>query len=389
LLFALPPLISFSVLAAMVFLSCQSFAGDAPGELPLTDVFVGGQDGYPAFRIPSIVKTQRGALLAFAEGRASKADHSRNKIVVKRSTDDGKTWGKIQLLDDEGADCLNNPTAVVLSGAGRIILMYQRYPAAFHENGVLPGLKGEGICRGFVTRSDDDGVGWTPPEEITASVKRPTEATSIASGPGIGIQLTRGPHAGRVLIPFNQGPGGHWKVYSVYSDDQGQTWKYGAVAPGDPHAGPNEVQFVELSGGRVMLNARDQAGSRHRLIATSSDGGETWSALAEDPALIEPRCQASILRHAQNTNPANDVLLFSNPASTLSRTNGTVRLSEDDGRTWAASRMIYAGSFGYSCLVTLDPLTVGCLFERDDYNKISFSAFTLDWITAKGPPPPK
>ncbi|MDB6022887.1 MAG: nedA 1 [Pedosphaera sp.] len=372
---------SVPVLACFYFFHPAALAASPVSPLPLTDVFANVTDGYPFFRIPAIIKTHKGTLLAFAEARAKKADGSENKIVLKRSLDSGTTWEKLQLVWDDGANSLNNPTVVLDNNAGRILLMFQRYPKGAYEYQVIPGLDGDLICRSFITRSDDDGLTWAKPVDITASVKRPQVVTSIASGPGIGIQLARGPHAGRLLIPFNQGPIATGKVYAVYSDDRGETWKYGEVAPGESEGSANEVQMVELNNGSVMLNARNQHGPHMRKTALSHDGGETWTTLKDDPQLIEPTCQASLIRFPGTGSPANDVLLFSNPASTTARTNGTIRLSHDQGKTWPISRVIYPEKFGYSCLVPLEDKTIGCLFERG--NKISFCRFSLERLMEK------
>lgn len=171
------------------------------------------------------------------------------------------------------------------------------------------------------------------------------------------------------------------KVYAVYSDNRGETWKYGEVAPGESKGAANEVQMVELSDGSVLLNARNQGGSRMRKTAVSHDGGETWSVLEDNQRLIEPTCQASLIHHSGTGNPAGDVLIFSNPASVSARTNGTVRLSYDEGKTWPVSRVVYPASFGYSCLVSLDDKNIGCLFERG--KRISFCRFSMEWLTAK------
>ena len=352
--------------------------------LEIVDVFFNGQDGYPAFRIPALITTKRGTLLAFAEGRASLHDHAENDIVLKRSTDGGKTWGPLQLVHEDGINALGNPTVVVARETGRALLMYQRYPKGFDEHKAEPGLDGPRICRTFTQYSDDDGATWSKPVEVTAQVKRPTEVTSTATGPGIGIQLARGKHAGRILMPFNQGPYGKWKVYAVFSDDGGQSWRYGETAPEGAAGYANEVQFVELNDGSVMLNARNQGGGlKIRKVSVSRDDGETWSVTKHDVALIEPVCQASILRHPGGDDPEKDIFLFSNPATQTGRTNGTVRLSRDQGSTWPVSRVIYPGGFAYSCLASLPDGVVGCLFERDGTTKISFARFTVNWIEGK------
>jgi sialidase-1 len=370
------------LLAALAGMA-TSFGALSPAP-PLVDVFINGQDGYPAFRIPSLIVTKRGLLLAFAEGRASLRDHAENDIVLKRSTDEGKTWGPLQLVHEDGANSLGNPTGVIVGEAGRVLLMYQRYAAGFDEHRAEPGLDGPRICRTFTQHSDDDGTTWSKPVEVTAQVKRPVEVTSTATGPGIGIQLARGKHAGRILMPFNQGPYGKWKVYAAFSDDGGQSWRYGETAPEGSAGFANEVQFVELSDGSLMLNARNQGGGeKRRKISISRDGGETWSTTRHDATLIEPVCQATILRHPGSADRAKDVFLFCNPATQIGRTNGTVRLSRDEGKTWPVSRVLYPGGFAYSCLGSLPDGSVGCLFERDGTKRISFARFTIGWVEGK------
>ncbi len=375
--------ITAMVLAALAGLYPASLLAAEP-TLPLVDVFINGQDGYPAFRIPALITTKRGTLLAFAEGRASLRDHAENDIVLKRSTDGGKTWGPLQLVHEDGENSLGNPTVAVVREKDRALLMYQRYAKGFDEHKAEPGLDGPRICRTFTQYSDDDGATWSKPIEVTAQVKRPTEVTSTATGPGIGIQLRRGEHAGRILMPFNQGPYGKWKVYAAFSDDGGESWRYGETAPEGAAGYANEVQFVELNDGSVMLNARNQGGGlKVRKISISRDGGQTWSTTRHDPVLIEPVCQASILRHPGTADPEKDVFLFSNPATQAARTNGTVRLSRDQGKTWPVSRVLYPGGFAYSCLASLPDGAVGCLFERDGTMKISFARFSVNWIEAK------
>jgi sialidase-1 len=355
-----------------------------PPERPLfeeTTVYVSGE-GYPSYRIPSLLATREGTLLAFAEGRAKHDDHAKNDIVLRRSTDRGQTWTERQVVEDDGPDSLNNPQVVQVSRTGRLVLMYQRYPEGCHSRCVVPGYEGEKVCRSYVTYSDDDGQTWSAPTEVTRGVKRPDEVTSVASGPGIGIELRHEPHAGRLVMPFNQGPWGKWKVYAAYSDDGGETWDYGETAPNGSAGVGNEVQMVELSDGALLLNARNQGGHRCRKTALSYDGGETWSPLVDDSVLIEPECQGTILRCSggPGAEEERDRLLFANPASKEARRNGTVRISYDEGRTWPVERTVYEGEFAYSCLTRLADGTIGLLYERDGYETITFARFNLAWL---------
>jgi sialidase-1 len=349
----------------------------------MTDVFVPADDGFAVIRIPSVVMTTHHVLLAFAEGRAGgKSDQAENKIIAKRSTDGGLSWSRAQVLAGDGDNSLNNPTSVVDHQTGRVFLMYQRIPAHTTETSksITTGLTGPMIYRNFLLTSDDDGKTWSAPLDVTEHTKHPTLATTVASGPGIGIQLIHGPHKGRLIFPFNEGPYYKWNNYAVFSDNDGATWAAGQNAPDNmlgKKSRVNEVQMVELEDGSVMLNSRQFAGAKCRKIAISHDGGESWSPIEDSPELRDPSCMASILRYSFAEDGHPGILLYSGPDSSK-RQNGTIRLSKDDGKTWPIKRTLLPGSFSYSVLVKLDEANIGCLFESDD--KILFARFTLDWI---------
>lgn len=357
----------------------------------LVEVFVSGQDGFHTFRIPSLIVTKGGTVLAFAEGRQSRRDQSENKIVLKRSADGGKTWSAMQVIADRGKSSLNNPCAVIEQKSGRVFLMYQSYPEGVAERSLQlePGYDGPKAVRSWLIHSDDDGASWSPPQDVTPSCKKATEATTIASGPGIGIQLMRGSHAGRLIMPFNEGPPGRWNVYAVFSDDGGKTWQMGERPPGAHVPNEkgvmtslvNEVQMVELPDGAVMLNSRSYSGHRLRKVAVSRDGGVAWSKVEDESDLREPRCMASILRWSFDKS----VILFSNPDAS-DRFNGTIRASFDDGRTWPVKKVLVPGKFAYSCLTRLPDGRVGCLYEtgeKDAYEKIKLAIFPLEWLTGQ------
>jgi sialidase-1 len=369
-------------LIVAVIIAAAARAGFA-AEPVFTDVFVAAEDGFNTIRIPSIAVTTHGVLLAFAEGRlGAKSDQAQNKIICKRSSDSGLTWTPVAVVADDGENSLNNPTAVVDRSTGRVFLMYQRIPAHMTEasKAISPGLDGPMIYRNFLLTSDDDGKTWSVPADVTRTTKHPTVATTVASGPGIGIQLTRGPHKGRLIFPFNEGPFYKWNNFAVYSDDDGASWKVGDNAPGNMKGARsmvNEVQMVELEDGSVMLNSRQFAGAKCRKISVSRDGGETWSPIADAPELRDPSCMASILRYSFSADGHPGVVLYSGPDADK-RINGTVYISEDDGKSWPIKRTLVPGSFSYSVLVKLPDNSVGCLFEGA--SAIQFARFDPAWV---------
>ena len=196
---------------------------------------------------------------------------------------------------------------------------------------------------------------WTPPLDVTATTKRPDHATTICSGPGIGLQLTRGKYSGRLVIPFNEGPFWLWQNFTVFSDDAGKSWKTGVDAPGamvpDAKIGQrsqvNEVQMVELNDGSVRIDSRQFAGTKVRKTSVSRDGGLTWSNIADIADIRDPSCMAGVLRYSFDNGKGLGQIIHTGPDSTK-RDHGTVFLSYDDGATFPIKRELYAGSFAYS-----------------------------------------
>jgi len=312
---------------------------------------------FDTYRIPAICRTENGTLLAFAEGRASVSDQSSNAIVMRRRLPKSNTWTPLQVVAADPPHALNNPCLLPTS-SGRIWLVYQRYPAGHNEGSVQPGTSPESSCLTFIQYSDDDGMTWSKPRDVSSILNIPG-VRSVASGPGVGIELQRGPHKGRLLFPFNQrGPDG-WTVFGFYSDDQGETWFRGEPALKESETQPNEVQCAELADGSVLMNARNQAAGRFRLQGTSRDGGKTWSMMVPVPSLVDPVCMGSILR----VSFSPDLLAFTNPNHASKRENGGLRFSRDGGVTWSEPTIVVPGSFAYSCLTLAEPNRLGLLYE--------------------------
>lgn len=364
-----------------------------------TDVFVSGQDGYHTYRIPAIIVTTNGTLLAFCEGRkSSRSDSGDIDLLVKRSTDGGKTWSAQQAIWSDAENTCGNPTPVVDQATG-IVWLLMTWNSGFDKEDQINYQKARDTRRVFISHSADDGLMWTQPKEITSSVKKPDWGW-YATGPVNGIQLTHGqqrsgaavpaanvpagvPPTGRLIIPCNHSTlttatQSVTRSHIIFSDDHGKTWQIGGIEDEKT----NESTIVELSDGSLLHNMRSYHKQNRRAVATSKDGGLTWSPVKLDDALIEPVCQASILRCTWPDGGDKSRVLFSNPVSTK-REKLTVRLSYDEGATWPVSQEIHAGPAAYSCLTILPDKAIGCLFERGEkspYEKITLARFPLSWL---------
>ncbi|NBR86890.1 MAG: exo-alpha-sialidase [Verrucomicrobia bacterium] len=358
--------------------------------LEKSGVFPPGLNGIARYRIPGIVVTTKGTVLAYCEARKNNsADWGEIEVHLRRSTDGGKTWQPSQHIahktgriegnprKKEGGEreqTVNNPVAIVDREAGAIEMLYCI-----------------NYARCFSMRSMDDGVTWSQPVEITATFepfRKHYDWKVIATGPGHGIQLKNG----RLVVPI-------WLAYgktgdhapsaaaTIYSDDHGKTWKAGELAL--PNEGeftnPNETMLTTLSDGRVMLVSRSVSKPNRKLVTISPDGATRWSKPEFHEQLWEPVCMASIIAHPSG------VLLFSNPhtlaldkagkelpAGRGRRQNLSIKISPDDGKTWPISKTLEAGPSAYSDLAALPDGTVLCLYERGD--SIECARFNLEWL---------
>ena len=360
--------------------------------LEKTAVFPPGLNGIARYRIPGIVVTTKGTVLAYCEARKNNSsDWGEIEVHLRRSTDGGKTWqpsqhvahkasrieGNPHKKTDEGEreQTVNNPVAIVDRETGAIELLYCI-----------------NYARCFSMRSTDDGVTWSAPVEITASFepfRKHYDWKVIATGPGHGIQIK----SGRLVVPIwlaygNEGDHKPSAAATIYSDDHGKTWKAGDLClPNEGELGnPNETMITTLSDGRVMLVARSVSQASRKIITTSADGATGWTKPVFHEQLWEPICMASIVAHPTG------VLLFSNPhtlgldkegkpvpAGRGKRENLCIKLSRDDGKTWPVNKVLDPGKAAYSDLAVLPDGTVLCLYEAD--TSIDCARFNLEWVT--------
>ena len=335
-------------------------------------LYVSGDGSYHTYRIPALVVSAQGTLLAFVEGRKhGRGDAGEIDLVLRRSVDGGRTWGPTQVVVSESGMTCGNPAPVVERESGTIWLPFCKNLAEGGESLICQGKAPRTV---WVTCSVDDGRTWAEPREITAAVKKP-DWTWYATGPCHGIQLP----SGRLVAPCDHIVGIHFDgkrdpIHShvIYSDDRGANWQLGASV----EAETDESAVAQLQDGSLYLNCRNGVGDNRRGVARSFDQGQTYAEFHWDDALIEPVCQASV------ETLAGGQLLFANPASTR-RENMTVRLSPDGGRTWTASRTLHPGPAAYSDLSVLPDGDVCCLYEAGEqhpYETLTLARFNLAWL---------
>jgi sialidase-1 len=330
-------------------------------------LFRSGEASYFCFRIPALVATAKGTILAFAEARKTDcSDSDQIDLVLKRTEDGGKTWSPVRVLFHDGSHSMNQPSPILDRTTGVVWLVYCR------DN-----------QRVFATNSSDEGITWSEPREVTSETKDKTWKY-VASGPGHGIQLSNG----RLLVAAwgDTSPGPvtwppKWGeiefTFTMFSDDHGATWQRGR--PMYENA-TEEAMLTETADGRVYIALRSLHGKK-RGHAWSEDNGYSWSRIQFDETLPDPPAHASIIRLPGAGPDGKARTLFVNPASSTDRSHLTVRLSADDCQTWPMSRVLYEGSSAYSDLAIANNGTIFCLFEADRYSKLMLARFDFAWLS--------
>ncbi|MFJ7196545.1 MULTISPECIES: exo-alpha-sialidase [unclassified Streptomyces] len=351
-------------------------ASPAPGQLTSQDLTVDGV-GSPHYRIPALTTSVKGTVLAAYDARPTLGDLPGNiSIVLRRSTDNGVTWQPQQVVRADGAPKgYGDPSLLVDRTTGRIFLFYAAsVNQGFFGSGTGNDESDPNVLQADYSYSDDDGVTWTH-RRITRQIKDPAWAGMFAAS-GEGIQLRRGPYKGRLIQQYAVRVNGANYAASAYSDDHGETWRMGnPVGPGG-----DENKTVELSDGRVMLNNRSKP---YRTVAYSTDGGVNYTPFAQDAQLTDPANNASVMRYAPDaapSDPQSSWLLFSNTEDASARRNLTVKMSCDNGRTWPIRKVVDPGAAAYSTLTRLADGRLGLLYERADYQHITYASFDLKWL---------
>lgn len=361
----------------------------APGSCTGSVPYTSGTEGYHTFRIPALVRTGTGDLLAFAEGRIeSGGDTGAIEVVVRRSTDGGCSWGPLSVVSTNGDGTAGNPSPVVLPDGDVVLLTTRNGRVTEHQ--IMAGEVSDADTRRvWVQRSTDDGRTFSPAEEITDVAKAPNWRW-YATGPGHAIVLANSGHAGRIVVPANHSsapPEGsddvgtedkYYGGHSLISDDGGHTWRIGFTDDRtDGVIAANETTVAELPNGTLYFNSRDHGTAEgNRVDAYSTDGGETLvEPYAVQESIVDPKVQGSVLA---TTKP--NVLLFSAPSHPTERRAMALRVSRDGGETWRVAHHVSDDPAAYSDLVQLDRRTIGLLYETgtgSPYETIAFERLPL------------
>lgn len=342
----------------VLILFLNSFIGIKASErsvdtIPKTTVFNAGDDGIDSYRIPTFTTSKKGTLLLFVEARKiSSTDKTLTDIALKRSEDNGKSWSKIQILTDSGEDAFMDPVALVDKVTGRLFLFTTLWPSDDHSK-----LKNTA----WVIVSDDDGLSWSKPRNITKEIVAPNHFIG-GFGPGSGIQMQGDRFKNRLIVPTRQTNGNISKNRTVYSDDHGETWNIGNSAPDG-----GEYQIAESPLNILRYNLRARKGKR--TVSVSEDGGVSWG-----DSHIDFRLQSSVdYGGCQGSMLGIDTMLFYvGPAGGLGSANNEDRQnlfiyrSLNGGNTWEQDYLLYDKSAGYSCITQLSDGRLAIVFETSD-----------------------
>ncbi|QNL51687.1 exo-alpha-sialidase [Olivibacter sp. SDN3] len=372
------------LLLVVTLLSCKS-SGEVPQPSPgepeeedgLTYVYREGTNGYEVYRIPALLRTASNTLLAFAEARKKRSNGDTGDIdlVVRRSTDGGTTWSDMIMVWDDGMHTCGNPVPILDETSGRIHLLMNWNHGDDKWSDLTTGQSID-RRRTYYTFSDDDGLTWETPRELTDAVSKPYWGW-YGAGPVHGIQLQNEHYKGRLVAPcyytvMVEGSR-RYHVQAVYSDDNGITWIPGDTTNFD---GVGECTVAELSDGSLMMNMRTGGGARRYAI--SNDGGQSWGDVTVDNNLPDPECQGSLLSVAVGDERQ---LFFANAAHGSERIHMMVRRSADDGATWNFEKTIHEGPAAYSDMTVISDTEIGLLFEggiNRPYEGLAFEKLLLE-----------
>jgi sialidase-1 len=402
--------------ASLALLLATALPAAEPQWLEKRDLFQAGDGGYKLYRVPGLVVTAQGTVLVYCEARRHTGlDWDDIEILLRRSSDGGKSWSRPQALPHPEGKLSRNPAALANAELARRAPLVREGQIAFNNpvaiadrSGAVHFLYCVDYYRCFYLRSEDDGITFSKPVEITSTFtrfRRDYDCKVFATGPGHGIQLKSGRLVVPVWLSTGTGNNAHHPtvVATISSDDRGKTWRRGAIVANstDPLKDPSETVMAELTDGRVMLNMRNESPANRRAVAFSPDGSTRWTRPVFAEQLKEPICMASLCWLTEKDRQDRDRLLFANPDNLLrngkegapgtmrDRKRLTVKLSYDEGKTWPVERVLEPGTSAYSDLAVGPSGTIYCFYERGSTDgkdhfatkALTLARFNLEWLS--------
>lgn len=331
-------------------------------------VWAEGEDDAGGHRIPGIIVTNSDTVIAVAEARSQLGDGDPNDIVIKRSTDAGRTWSSSLVVVASEGQAWHTPTLLYDRDTSRVFLFYTTGPQPLYKF------------------SDDDGLTWSDPVELTHLFENDEESYAVyVPGPGHGIQMSSGRlvmqiwHRKDASVPLAERDYG---MSAIYSDDHGETWVRGGMAPVDPAYPINESRLLEREDGSLLVVGRNGAGKTRasRLSTVSRDGGETFAPLhlwTGVPAKVGIDSALERYTGGPDSNDPSRVLFAW--ANAESRADLTIGISYDDGVTFPERRLIQGGPAGYSDIAVMSDGTILVLYEV--VPEVKVARFNLEWLT--------
>ena len=351
-------------------------------------------DGVHTYRIPALATTPKGTLLSVYDMRHRKSRDLQEDIDIglSRSTDGGRTWEPQRVIMDMGEwgdlppeeNGVSDPGIVVDQKTGDIfcaaVWMWGKLGKhQWVDDGSEPGYEIGKSAQFMMVRSQDDGLTWSKPENLTRKLKKP-EWWLFAPAPNQGITLRDG-----TLVMPSQGrdENGYPFANIMYSRNHGATWTLSNHA----FSGGNECQAVQLSDGSLMLNMRNDKPEPYRAVYVTQDLGQTWSPHSTDrDTLIEPNCNGSLYRFEyEEEGELKNILLFANPHTKKGRTHHTLQISFDEGESWPAEYRILLDEGrgrGYPSISRVDDSHIGIVYEGSQSDLV-FEKFSLQELLTK------
>lgn len=359
----------------------NSVSNSAPGNrvilLANTLLFTPGDAGSVSYRIPAIITAADGSLVTVTDKRWNGAGDLAAKIdpVVRRSTDNGKTWSAPLTIANFGGPTGAGDAALVMDEAtGNLICLFVAEKGFFASTPTAP-------IKIKYCRSTDNGITWESPVDITNQVYGAGCSNPITKdwlgvfiGAGRAHQLRDGTIVAALVVRESSGGINN---YMMSSTDGGITW---IPSTGRAETGGDEAKIVELNNGNLMMSIRN-SGTRRFNISTNK--GLTWGTAYNQAGFTDPNCDGDFIRYTSTLDGYDKNRLLHTIPFAGNRTNVSVLMSTDEGTTWPVRKTIFSGASAYSSLTVLSDGTMGIYYENGENStyQMYFVRFSLNWLT--------